>query len=51
MASMAKFKCLKILPSILLAQHKQGISGLYSRSSFNHSGKFLYVTFLVVSKT
>lgn len=34
-----------------MAQHKQGISGLYSLSSFNQSGKFLYVTFLVVSNT
>ena len=38
------------LLSILLAAQRQGISGRYSRSSFNQFGKFLYVTFRVVSK-
>lgn len=38
-------------PSILLAAHKQGISGRNSRSSEYHLGKFLYVTFRVTSKT
>jgi len=39
------------LPSILLAQTKHGISGLYSRNSLSHRGKFLYVTLRVESNT